>query len=261
MYNGERLDEGELHGQVDALVLAAPDAGGERRAVARGDRRARVVELEAADEGSDERLVLEEREAHADADARALGERDEAAPAARPRVRWGHATLAGRAVARLGGVAAPDEPARGAEGVRVAEDVRVAVDADRRDVDHLALLDWDRLDPRTVCAADGVPERDDVVLFGDLFVARRRGEHAHGLFADGIEVGQAVGRGKVVKGRLALDAQDFVAELGLDIRVLRKRPGGESKGGRGRLVARNTMRETLGWRGSSSKEMATRTQM
>ena len=122
----------------------------------------------------------------------------------------GQTALAGGAVARLGGIATPDEPARGAEGVRIVQDVRVAVDANRRDVHHLALLHGDRLDPRAVCATDGLPERDDVVLFGDLFVARGR-EHAHGPFADGIEVGEAVGRGKVIKGQLALDAQDFVA--------------------------------------------------
>ena len=42
----------------------------------------------------------------------------------------------------------------------------------------------------------------------------------HCLFAYSIEVGNAVRVGKVREVRLTLDAQSFIAELSLDIRVL-----------------------------------------
>ena len=47
----------------------------------------------------------------------------------------------------FGGVTAADEPACRAEDVSVAEDGLVAVDTDRGNMDHLAPLDWYRLDP------------------------------------------------------------------------------------------------------------------
>jgi hypothetical protein len=234
-------DEGEPDGEVDALVLAALDAGGEGGAMAGGDGDAGVVEVKGADEGGDDRLVLKEGKAHADADAGALGEGDEAAPAAAHVLGGGHAALAGGAVAGLGGAAAADEPAGGAEDVGVVEDVLVAVDADRGDVDDLAALDGDRLDPCAVGAADRVPERDHVVGLGDLFVAGRGGEHAHDLFADGVEVGEAVWVGKVVVGGLALDGHELLAELCLDIWVLSKGPCREGEGRRRGFVAGDTI--------------------
>ncbi len=105
------------------------------------------MELEAANEGSDHRLVLEQREVHADADSGTFREGNEAAPAAAHLVRGGDPALTRCAVLGFGGLAAADEPARGAEDVGVAKDIFVAVDADGGNVDDLALLHWDRLDP------------------------------------------------------------------------------------------------------------------
>jgi len=234
-------DKGEFHGQVDALVFAALDARRQRCAMAGGNGDASVMELEAAGEGSDDRLVLEQRQPHADADSGAFGKREEAAPAAGHLVWRREATLARSAVLGFGGIAAADEPASRAEDVRVAEDVLIAVDTDRGNVDDLALLDGDRLDPRIVSAANGVAEGDDIVRFGDLFIPGGRGEHAHDLFAHGIEVGKAAGVGKVVVGGLASDRAKFLAELGLDIRVLGEGPKCESNGGGSGLMAGNTM--------------------
>ena len=192
--------------------------------MARGDGGASIMELEAADEGSDDRLVLEQRELHADADPGTFREGEEAAPAAAHLVcRW-EPELARCAELGFGGIATADEPACGSEDVGVPEDVFIAVDADRGNVDDLALLDWNRLDPRTVRATNGVAEGDDIVRLGDLFVTGGRREHAHGLLAHGIEVGKTVGVEKVVVGGLASDGAQFLAELGLDIRVLGECP-------------------------------------
>jgi hypothetical protein len=188
--------------------------------MARRNGDASIMELEAPNEGSDDRLVLEQRKLHANADSGAFGKREEAVPAARHLVWRREAALARCAVFGFGGIAAADEPARRAEDVRVAEDVLIAVDADRRNVDHLSLLDGDRCDPRVVSTANRVAEGDDVVRFGDLLVTGGRREHAHDLLADGIEVGKAVGISKVVVGGLASDRAKFFTELGLDIRVL-----------------------------------------
>ena len=51
------------------------------------------------------------------------------------------------AVLGFGGIAAADEPACGAKDVSVAKDGLVAADTEKGNVDHLALLDRDRLDP------------------------------------------------------------------------------------------------------------------
>ena len=72
-------------------------------------------------------------------------------------------------------------------------------------------------------------ERDHIILFNDLLGTGRRRKHVYGLFAYGIEVGEAVWVHQVVVGRFAGDAADFLAELGLDVRVLCEGPRGESK--------------------------------
>src|SRR5258706_2344107 len=115
--------------------------------MAHGDGIASIMELEAADEGSEDRLVLEQRELHANADPGSFGEGEEAAPTTAHLVRRGDPTLSRCTVLGLGGITAADEPACRAEGVSVAEDDLVAVDAERGNVDRLALLDRDRLDP------------------------------------------------------------------------------------------------------------------
>ena len=182
------------------------------------------MELEAANEGSDDRLVLEQREVHANADSGTFRKGHEAAPATGHLVCRGEPTLTRCAVLGFGRIAAADEPARGAEDVSVAKDLFVAVDTNRGNVDDLALLDWDRLDPRTVGATNRVTEGDDIVRLSDLFVTGRRREHAHDLFAHGIEVGKAGGVNIVVVGGLASNGPDLLTELGLDIRVLSEGP-------------------------------------
>ena len=72
-----------------------------------------------------------------------------------------------------------DEPACRAEDVGDAEDGLVAVDTDRRDVDHLALLDRDRLDPSAISTTDGVTEGADLVLLNDFLVTGCSKEHGH----------------------------------------------------------------------------------
>ena len=65
-------DEGQFDGQVDTLVFPAFDARRQRAEVTHGDGNASIMELEAAYEGSEDRLVLEQREFHANADPRTL---------------------------------------------------------------------------------------------------------------------------------------------------------------------------------------------
>ena len=84
-------------------------------------------------------------------------------------------------------------------------------------------------------------EGDDIVLFNGLLVTARRREHAHGLFAYSVKVGEAVGVDKVVVGRLASDGLDFVVEFALNVRVLCKGPRGEGKCQRRRFVAGNAV--------------------
>ena len=200
------------------------------------------MELEAANEGSDDRLILEQCEVHADADSGTFREGYEAAPAAAHLVCGGDPALIRCAVLGLGGIASADEPARGAEDVGIAKDIFVAVDANRGDVDDLALLHWDCLDPRAVSTANGVTEGDDIVRLSDLFITGRRREHAHDLLAHSIEVGKAVGVDKVVVSGLASNSRNFLAELGLDIRVLSEGPCGICNGGGSGLVAGNAVK-------------------
>jgi len=141
------------------------------------------------------------------------------------------------AVLGFDGITAADKPACGAEDIGVAEDGCITVDADQGNVDDLALLDRDRLDPRAVSTPDRMAERDHIVLLSDLLGMPRRREHAHGFLAHGIEVGEAVRVHQVVVGRVTSDGADFLAKLGLDIRVLRKRPRSEGKRRGCRLVA------------------------
>jgi hypothetical protein len=199
------------------------------------------MELEAANESSEDGLVLEQRELHADADPRTFREGEEAAPATAHLVYGGEPALTRCAVLGFGGVAAADEPARGAEDIGIAEDVFVAVDGHRGNVDHLALLDWDRFDPGAISTANGVAEGDHIIILSDLLHTRHRREHAHDLLAHGVKVGKAVGVAKVVVGRLVNDSSDFLAELGLDVRVPRKFPRGESNRRGSRLVAGNAV--------------------
>jgi len=105
------------------------------------------MELEAANKGSEDRLVLEQRKLHANTDPGAFQEGKEAAPATTHLVCRGDPMLTRYAVFGFGGITAADEPACRAEGISVAEDGLIAVDAHRRNVDDLALLDRDRLDP------------------------------------------------------------------------------------------------------------------
>ena len=145
--------------------------------------------------------------------------------------------LSRRAVLGFRCITAADEPAGGTEDLGVSEDGVITVDANQGNVDDLTLLDSDRLDPRAVSTADGMAEGDHIVLFNDLLGTGARREHAHGLFAHGIEVGEAIWVHQVIIGRFASDGPDFLAELSLDVRVLRKRPRGESKRRRCCLVA------------------------
>jgi len=201
----------------------------QRCACARGDGDASVMELEASGEGSDNRLVLEQRELHADADSWTFRGGVEAAPTVAHLVCGGDTVLSWCVVFGFSGIAAAGKPTCGAKHISVAEDGCISVDADHGNVDDLALLDRDRLDPRAVSTANGMAEGDHIVLLSDLLGMAQRREHAHGLLAHGIEVGEAVWVHQVVVGRFAGDAADFLAELGLDVRVLCEGPRGESK--------------------------------
>ena len=61
-------DEGQLDGQVVALVFPTFDARRQHVEIAHGDGISSIVEPEAADKGSEDRLVLEQCELHANAD-------------------------------------------------------------------------------------------------------------------------------------------------------------------------------------------------
>jgi len=136
------------------------------------------------------------------------------------------------AVLRLGSIATADKPTCGAKHIGI-----VTVDANQGNMDDLAFLNRDRLDPRAVSTANGMAEGDHIVLLNDLLGTGHRREHTHGLLAHGIEVGEAVWVHQVVVGRVTGNSADFLAELGLDVRVLREGPRGESKRRGCRLVA------------------------
>src|SRR5258706_4540600 len=102
------------------------------------------MKLEAAKERTEDRLVIEQHELHANTDPGPFREGEEAAPSTAHVVcRW-DPMLTRCTVLGFDGITAADEPACRAGGVSVAED---AVDVERGNVDHLALLDRDRLDP------------------------------------------------------------------------------------------------------------------
>jgi len=101
------------------------------------------MELEASGEGNDNRLVLKQRELHADADSWTFREGEEAAPTAIHLVCGGDTVLPRCAVLGFDGITAADKPACGAEDIGVAEDGSITVDADQGNVDNLALLDRD----------------------------------------------------------------------------------------------------------------------
>jgi len=63
-------------------------------------------------------------------------------------------------------------------------------------------------------------EGDHIILLNDLLDIGQRREHAYGLLAHGIEVGEAVRVHQVIVGRVTGDGADFLTELGLDVRVL-----------------------------------------
>ena len=140
-------DEGQFDGQVDTLVFPAFDARRQRVEVTHGDGNTSIMELKAADEGSEDRLVLEQRELHANTDPRTLREGEQAAPAAAHPVCRGYPILSRCAVFCFCGITAADEPACRTEDFSIAEDGLVAVDTERGNVDHLAFLDRDRIDP------------------------------------------------------------------------------------------------------------------
>ena len=146
------------------------------------------------------------------------------------------------AVLGFGGITAADKPACGAEDVGVSEDGVVAVGANQGNVDDLALLDRDRLDPRAVSTADRVTEGDHIVHVSDLLGTGCRRKHAHSLFAHGIEVGESVGVEEVIVGRLASDGLDLLTELSLDVRVLGEGPYSEAKCRGRRLMAGHAMK-------------------
>ena len=75
-------DEGQFYGQVEALVFPTFDARRQQAEIVHRDGNASIMELEAADEGSEDRLVLEQCELHANADPGTFREGAEAAPAA-----------------------------------------------------------------------------------------------------------------------------------------------------------------------------------
>jgi len=211
------------------------------------------MELEAAGEGGEDRLVLEQREFYADADSGTFRERAEAAPTTTHLVCGRDPMLSRCAVLSFRCITAADKPACGAEDIGVTKDGVVTADANQGNVDDLAFLDRDRLDPRAVSTANGMPEGDHIVLFNDLLVTGRWREHAHGLFAHGIEVGEVVWVHQVVVGRFASEGADFLAELGLDVRVLREGPHGESKRLGCCLVAGKAIKQSrLEWRSSCS---------
>ena len=136
-------DEGQLYGQVEAIVFPTFDARRQQGKTAHGDGNASIMEPEAADECSEDRLVLEQRELNANAEPGTFREGEEAAPAATHLVCRGDSMLSRCAVLGFGGITAADKPTCRAEDVSVAEDGLVAVDTDRGNVDHLALLDRD----------------------------------------------------------------------------------------------------------------------
>jgi len=131
------------------------------------------------------------------------------------------------AVLGFGSITAADEPGCWAEDVGVSEDGVVAVDANQGNVDDLALPDWDRLDPRAVSTADRVAEGNGIVHVSDLLGTGCRRKHAHGLFAHGIEIGEALGVDEVIVGRLASDGLDLLTELSLNVSVLGEGPYSE----------------------------------
>ena len=140
-------DESHFHGQVEALVFPTFDVRQQCDEITHRDGNASIMELEAASEGSEDRLVLKQRELHANTDPGTFREGEEATPSTAHLVRRREPTLSRCTVLGFGGITAAGEPARRAEGVGVAEDGLIAVDADRWNVNHLALLDRDRLDP------------------------------------------------------------------------------------------------------------------
>ena len=140
-------DEGQFDGQVDTLVFPTLDARGQRVEVTHRDGNVSIMEPEAADEGSEDRLVFEQRELHANADPRTLREGDQAVPAAAHLICRGDPMLSWCAVLCFCGITAADEPTCRTEDVSVAKDGLVAVDTERRNVYYLAFLDRDRIDP------------------------------------------------------------------------------------------------------------------
>ena len=109
-------DEGQFYGQVDTLVFPTFDARRQHVEVTHGDGNASIMELEAADEGGEDRLVLEQSALHANADPGAFREGEEAAPAAAHVVHGGSP----RSVLGFGGTTAADEPACRADDVSFA---------------------------------------------------------------------------------------------------------------------------------------------
>ena len=140
-------DEGQFDRQVDTLMFPTFDARRQRVEVTHGDGNTSIMELEAADEGGEDHLILEQREFHADADPGTFREGEQATPPAAHPVCRGNSMLSWCAVLCFCGITAADEPTCRAEDVSVAEDGLVAVDTERRNMDHLALLDRDRIDP------------------------------------------------------------------------------------------------------------------
>ena len=140
-------DEGQFDGQVDTLVFPTFDARRQRAEVTHGESNASIMKLEVADEGSEDRLVFEQRELHANADPRTLREGDQAAPAAAHLICRGDPMLSWCAILCFCGITAADEPTCRAEDVSVAEDGLVTVDTERWNANYLSLLDRDRIDP------------------------------------------------------------------------------------------------------------------
>src|SRR5260370_28748078 len=117
------LDEGDLHRQVDAFVFQTFDAGRQGGAVAGGDRDPSVMELEAADEGSNDGLVLKQSKLHANADSRSFREGNEATPATAHLVCGRETALPTLAVLGFNCVTTTYKPASRAEGISVAKNV------------------------------------------------------------------------------------------------------------------------------------------
>ena len=136
-------DEGQFDGQIDTLMLPTFDARRQSVEVTQGNGNTSVMELEAADEGGEDRLVLEQREFHANADPGTFREGEQAAPAATHLVCRGEPMLPLCAVLCFCDITAADKPACRAEDVSVTEDGLIAVNTERGNVDNLALLDRD----------------------------------------------------------------------------------------------------------------------